>query len=138
MEKNASGIGLVTKSRLTLVTPWAVARQAPLSVGFSRQEYWSGSPFPSPGELPDPGIKLTSQYPCLHAKLLQSYPALRDPVDCSPPGSSVRGVLQARTLEWVAISFSTQYPYRWSVTGLDVAAQLFCLKSRDSRLKHEL
>ena len=64
-------------------------------MGLSRQEYWSGLPFPSPGELPDPGIKLTSQYPCLHAKLLQSYPALRDPVDCSPPGSSVRGVLQA-------------------------------------------
>ena len=39
------------------VTPWTVARQAPLSMGFSRQEYWSGLPFPSPGDLPDPGIK---------------------------------------------------------------------------------
>ena len=39
------------------VTPWSVARQAPLSIGFSRQEYWSGLPFPSPGDLPDPGIK---------------------------------------------------------------------------------
>ena len=38
-------------------TPWAVARQAPLSMGFSRQEYWSGLPFPSPGDLPDPGIE---------------------------------------------------------------------------------
>ena len=38
------------------VTPWAIAHQAPLSVGFSRQEYWSGWPFPSPGDLPDPGI----------------------------------------------------------------------------------
>ena len=38
-------------------TPWAVACQAPLSVGFSRQEYWSGFPFPSPGDLPNPGIK---------------------------------------------------------------------------------
>ena len=37
--------------------PWTVARQAPLSVGFSRQEYWSGLPSPSPGDLPDPGIK---------------------------------------------------------------------------------
>ena len=37
-------------------TPWAVARQAPLSVGSSRQEYWSGVPFPSPGDLPDPGM----------------------------------------------------------------------------------
>ena len=48
-------------SRVRLcVTPRTVARQAPLSMGFSRQEYWSGLPFPSPGDLPDPGIKSTS------------------------------------------------------------------------------
>ena len=40
--------------------PWTVACQAPLSMGFSRQEHWSGLPFPSPGDLPNPGIKLTS------------------------------------------------------------------------------
>ena len=39
------------------VTPWTVACQAPLSMEFSRQEYWSGLPFPSPGDLSDPGIK---------------------------------------------------------------------------------
>ena len=39
------------------VTPWTVARQAPLSMGFSRQEYWSGLTFPSPGDLPNPGIE---------------------------------------------------------------------------------
>ena len=39
------------------VTPWTVASQAPLSMGFSRQEYWSGLPFPSPGDLPNPRIK---------------------------------------------------------------------------------
>ena len=39
------------------VTPWTVAHQAPLSMGFSRQEYWSGLPCPSPGDLPDPGIE---------------------------------------------------------------------------------
>ena len=39
------------------VTPWTVAHQAPLSMGFSRQEYWSGLPCPPPGDLPDPGIK---------------------------------------------------------------------------------
>ena len=49
--------GLVTKSCLTLETPWTVACQAPLSMRFSRQEYWSGWPFPSPGDLPDPGIE---------------------------------------------------------------------------------
>ena len=47
--------GLVAKLCPTLVTLWTVAFQAPLSVGFSRQEYWSGFPFPSPGNLPDPG-----------------------------------------------------------------------------------
>ena len=41
-------------------TPWSVACQAPLSMGFSRQEYWSGLPFPSPGYLPIPGMKPTS------------------------------------------------------------------------------
>ena len=41
-------------------TPWTVAHQAPLSLGFSRQEYWSGLPFPPPGDLPDPGIELMS------------------------------------------------------------------------------
>ena len=39
------------------VIPWTVACQAPLSMGFSRYEYWSGLPFPSPGDLPDPGIE---------------------------------------------------------------------------------
>ena len=39
------------------VTPWTVAHQAPPSVGFPRQEYWSGLPYPTPGELPDPGIE---------------------------------------------------------------------------------
>ena len=41
----------------TFVTSWATACQAPLSMGFSRQEYWNGLPFPSPGDLPDPGIE---------------------------------------------------------------------------------
>ena len=48
---------LVTKLCLTLETSWTVTCQAPLSMKFSRQEYWSGLPFPSPGDLPDPGIK---------------------------------------------------------------------------------
>ena len=45
---------------LLFMTPWMVACQAPLSVGFSRQENWSELPFPSPGDLPDPGIELES------------------------------------------------------------------------------
>ena len=59
------GGGLVAKSCPTLATPWTVARQAPLSMGFSRQESWSGLPFPSPGDLPDPGIEPRS--PALQA-----------------------------------------------------------------------
>ena len=53
-------------------TPWTAARQPPLSVGFLRQEYWSGLPFPfpSPGDLPDPGIKPGS--PALQADSLPS------------------------------------------------------------------
>ena len=44
-------------------TPWTAAHQAPLSLEFSRQEYWSGLPFPSPGDLPDPGIEPGSPAP---------------------------------------------------------------------------
>ena len=51
------GGGLVAKSCLTLAILWTVACQAPLSMGISKQEYWSGLPFPSPGDLPDPGIE---------------------------------------------------------------------------------
>ena len=54
---NNGGGGLVPKSSPALVTQWAIAHQAPLSMGFPRQEYWSGLPFPSPGDLPDPGIE---------------------------------------------------------------------------------
>ena len=57
LQDSGGGGGLVAKSCPILAAPWTVARQAPLSMGFSRQEYWSGLPFPSPGDLPDPGIK---------------------------------------------------------------------------------
>ena len=56
----------------TLCNPWTVAHQAPPSVGFSRQEYWSGLPFPFPGYLPDPGIEPRS--PTLQADALTSAP----------------------------------------------------------------
>ena len=52
-------LGCFSRVRLC-ATLWAVARQAPLSIGFSRQEYWSGMLFLPPGDLPDPGIKPTS------------------------------------------------------------------------------
>ena len=67
--KSLSRVGL-------FVTPWTVAYQAPLSMRFSRQEYWSGLPFPSTGDLPDPGIGLGS--PALEADALTSEPPTRD------------------------------------------------------------
>ena len=51
---------LVAQSCLTLCNPWTVVHQAPLSIEFSMQEYWSGLPFPPAGDHPDPGIKPTS------------------------------------------------------------------------------
>ena len=54
------------------VTPWTVAYQAPPSMGLFRQEYWSGLPFPSPGDLPNPGIEPRS--PTLQAETLPSKP----------------------------------------------------------------
>ena len=54
------GGGLVAKSCQDLETPWTGVHQTPLSMEFSRQEYWSGLPFPSSGDLPNPGIEPTS------------------------------------------------------------------------------
>ena len=82
MDKNGSLLNLFTQvellSRVRLfATPWTVAHQAPPSMEFTRQEYWSGLPFPSPGDLPDPGIKPRS--PALQADALLS----------EPPGNSI-------------------------------------------------
>ena len=108
-----------------------------MSMGFSRQGYWSGLPCPSPGDLPNPGIEprssalrvdsLPAELPgkapvssysrilishenegtmCVHAKSLSVVSDSGDPLNCSPPGSCVHGIFQARILEWVAISFS--------------------------------
>ena len=132
---------------------WTITQQAPLSMGFPRQQYWSRLPFPSPGNLPNQRLNLhllhwqedffclfsflalshqgssniqvtyaiftfnvvqISPYPKLlyrlaaaaAAKSLQLCPTLCDPMDCSLPGSPVRGICQARVLEWVAIAFS--------------------------------
>ena len=93
------------------MTPWTIARQAPLSMGFSKQEYWSELLFPSPGDLPNPEIKpgspaLQGRFCLLCCYFLQSWAALCNPMDCSPPGSSVHGILQVRILEWVAMPSS--------------------------------
>ena len=100
-----------------------VAHQAPLSMGFSRQEYWSGLPSPPPEDLPNPGIKPRSLLHwrkilchwasreaiyagCEWVIVAQSSLTLFDPMDWSLPGSSIHEISQARLMEWVAISFS--------------------------------
>ena len=110
-------------------------------MGFSRQGYWSGLPFPSPGDLSDPGIEPASTVsPALAgvfftslaireawgkphtaaaaAKSLQPCLTLCNPTDSSPPGSAVPGILQARTLEWVTISFSNAWKWEVKVKSL--------------------
>ena len=140
-------------------TPQTAAHQAPQSLGFSRQERWSGLPFPSPihesekwkwsrsvvsDSLWPHGLQPTRllcpwDFPgkstgvgchcllqkCLDwciiypaAKSLQSCPTLCDPIDGSPPGSPVPGILQARTLEWVAISFCNAWKWKVKVKSL--------------------
>ena len=71
------------------------ALQAPLSLGYSRQEYWSGLPFPSPVHENESESEVAQL--CL---------TLCDPMDCSLLGSSLHGILQARVLEWGAISLT--------------------------------
>ena len=88
---------------------------------FSRQEYWSGLPFLTPGALADPGIdpkfptlqvdSLPSEpsgKPMLQVKVAQSCPTLCDPLDYSLPGSSVHEILQAKILDWGAVPFSRE------------------------------
>ena len=107
----------------SFVTPWTVACSS-VHVISQTQEYWSGLPFPSPGDLPYPNIEpmspalaggfFTIEPPgkpfiflvTLKVSVAQSCPTVCDPMDCSLPGSSVHGIFQARILEWVAISFS--------------------------------
>ena len=81
-------------SRVRLcATPYTASHQSLPSLGLSRQEHWSGLPFPSPMQESES-----------ESEVAQSCPTLRDPMDCSPPGSSVHGIFQARVLEWGAIA----------------------------------
>ena len=92
--KPSSHTAAAAKSLQSCPTLWDSIDGSPpgsLSLGFSRQEHWSGLPLPSPAH---------------EREVAQLCPTLRDPMDCSPPGSSVHGIFQARVLEWVAIAFS--------------------------------
>ena len=85
-------MSLLLLSCLSRVQLCTRVHQAPPSLGFSRQEHWSGFPLPSPMR---------------ESEVAQLCPTLSDPMNCSLPGSSVHGVLQARVLEWGAIAFSS-------------------------------
>ena len=90
-------------------TPWTVAHQAPPSMGFSRQEYWSGLPFPSPGDLPNPGIEPGSPALQTDAFTVWATREAKESEICSVMSNSLRHhglILQARILEWVAFPFS--------------------------------
>ena len=90
-------LNYVSHVRLCAI-PWTAAHQAPPSLGLSRQEHWSGLPFPSPMHESEN-----------ESEVLQSCPTLNDPMNCSPPGSSLHGIFQERVLEWGSINlvFST-------------------------------
>ena len=87
--KDFSGKPLKLLSRVQLFAiPWTVTYQAPPSMEFSRQEYWSGLPFPSPGDLPDPGIEPES--PTLQADALPSEPPGKTPFRLNVVGTRDR------------------------------------------------
>ena len=119
-----SGLSLLvavqyTQRRVQLFAiPWTIAHQAPLSVEFSRQGYWSELPFPSPGDLPDPGIEPRS--PILEAGSLPS----------EPPGKLFH--TQAKESQWTAKIFkiiSSSFNARYK--EISYLASLFCSKKSD-------
>jgi len=117
---------LVTKLCPTLCDPMTVAHQGPLSIGFPRQEYWSEFSFPSPGDLPDPGIEPTLQadsFPLSHPESSHLFLAVVvvqllnwvwhcDPMDCSMPGFPVLHYLLAFAqthIHWVGDSIQPSH-----------------------------
>ena len=123
------------QSCLTLCDPMACSLPGSSVHGILQERiYWSGLPCPPPRGLPNPGIELASPVTtklqsnslplshwgspfcisvcvcvcvCVCVLVAQLFPILCNPMDCSPPHSSVHGIFQARILEWFAISFST-------------------------------
>ena len=97
-------------SRVQLfVTPWTAACQAPTSMGFYRQGYWSGLPFPSPGDLSDPGIEPRS--PALQGRLSTS----------EPPGKSLH---QNRILSYLSKGYLSPHPLKNNISFLDILSTL--------------
>ena len=134
-----NGRGLVAQLCPTLATPWTIARQAPLLMGFPRQEYWSGLPFPSPGDLPDPEIEPVSpEAPALqadslllsqahsHLKTHPLRPCLSEGQDLAPPTRGQTSIPPTR--KSTQASGPTSPPPRWADTrskrNYDLAAYI--------------
>ena len=116
------------------VTAWTVACQAPLSMEISRQEYWSGFPFPSPGDLSNPVNKSAS--PAMRQILYHLSHQESDLMDCNPPGCSVRGILQARIMERVAIPFSKGSSWPKDQTRVSCTAGRFFSSDQPEKAKY--
>ena len=104
-------VKLLSRDQL-FATPWTVAYQAPPSMGFSRQEYWSGLPFPSPGDLPDPGIKPGS--PSFQADALTSEPPGKPQGPAISHIPRLPGVAQGLQVSEDTLIVSTDIPW---ITG---------------------
>ena len=105
-------------------TPWTVAYQAPLSMGFSRQECWSGLPFPSPGDLPDPGMEgMEPGPPALQADSLPTELRGKPPYNLKAPISALLTMPQLLTV-WITTNcgkffkrweYQTTWPAFWEI-----------------------
>ena len=107
---------LVAQSCLTFVTPCTAALQAPLSMGFSRQEYWSGFPFPSPGDLSDPELNPSLPH-CRFFTVWTTREAFGLP--CPPPGDLPNPGFKPRSPALQVDSLPTEPPGKPKSTGVD-------------------
>ena len=121
------------------MTPWTVARQAPLSMGFSRQEYSSGLPFPSPGDLPDPGLPHCRWilYQLSHQgspRILEcvAYPFSRG---SSPPGNRIGGLLRCR---WILYQLSCKTIIQFLLSISSISKNVFTLRDSEIPLKQSM
>ena len=120
--KTTSEVKSVAQSCPTPCDPWTVAYQAPPSMGFSRQGCWSGLPFPSPGDLPDPGIEPGS--PALQADALPS----------EPPGKPQITSKRHQKRSWKQQAVARQRQARRAVSAVWISAGQLCLQKHQSSL----
>ena len=95
-------------------TPWTVAHQAPLSIGFSRQECWSGLPFPSPGDLPNPGVKPESlESPALTGGFFTNIAHILLLLENSAHGAAMASTPAGAAWSQPSLAFLSVKVFRW-------------------------